>query len=1349
VERDAGHGGRPSPAEWLSSDKHRDLLPTPWLTDAELEDFTEALLKAQPLLGATVRHVAHVERWGVPGDKQDGIDFFGRFNDQSPAAWQCKQLEKLRRSDVRAAVAALTFDGSDEQYLVYGRVATQQARDEIRNHATWTLLDRRDLTEMFRLLPTYAQRDIAERFWGPEIRRFFVEAPDDGFISLDTFTSGRLNPAAVVNDCGPLAGRQAELEALAAAMDRGSESFRQLVVVVGPNGRGKSRFTVTALMNHEDAAPATPVICLRAQRTLTPDALRELRPQPSIVFIDDAHRDPSALAPLLDMVRRTSDIQVVIATRPSALSAVREQIALALFGPDEHATVELTELALPDARALVKGVTDDLNLTFDIRNYLAAQATHSPHVAVIAANLIRRSQLTKSPKIDTNLREQVLARYQELLVPGDIEGQPATTTHRVIATYALLEPVEALDEVLRTRMAGFCGLEPHELARLERALLDRGVLIQSATGLRVVPDVLADRVGEMTAAVEGHDTGFVAELWAEFGADQHHRLAPALGDLDWRLARSGGPNVMAPVWEAIARRLETPYASRLVDELGQLEQLAASQPTKVIDALDILRERLNAEEDAGIQLPPDPDEEPYRAAFALRPPGRADVREKLPTLYTRAAANDPVLLERALDALWDLRRRDPRPTHSHPDHAARMVSDHLANLARLPDPSFPARVVARVASWTEQSVDVDGVTTPLFFLKPLLVKEELETVQSSFRKLEFRPHLISATAMRPIRDQIRTLLTKLAASENLRLAGSAVELLGEALHAPHGYFGQAIGEEAILQWRDDDLATLQALKTVAETTPSPVIRRYVRDAVSWNAEHATSLHVQQAAMKIVHTLDRRADTADRLADLVLHGDWDHSILTVARVPTLKELTAQRRAEKKRVKNFTEQEASDDRMVRIRAQIAERETRVAERNQQLAQQLAQFPDPADAFSLVDGICRAVLDVKPDRHIILWGLWSQVDALAPQLLGQLAEFIAQGDNGPLDNDLDLIVDLWMNRNPIGALAWVNHAMRSARPEVRRAIASCFARFAWHQRGTEFGALWSQGSMDSDESVAQAFLASSGGLLENNVVDAVETLLGSDISPGAATRALESACRYDGRTFGASLDSQAAAAALLLVARAGLGSHAVQQVVAGIATVHPELALGHLVDIAEKATGWQLVPDDIYGLREGFEAHPDAFVGWFIGRLDADSRIQRAVLSAALNEQLRDPIVDALVAAVPTLRGKQVQALVELLGVLTLWAVEHRRLAEALMKRARRTRVAQAVLEHIRDEGTHLAGWGWVNGVSEELNRAATQASHAAAYTTDEALQSAYENAHARFLSAIADIASEHARDEEQDW
>lgn len=1001
-------GDRPPAIEWLTSSKWPDLLPTPWLTDTEFEDFTEALLKAQPQLGVAVRHVAHVERWGVPGDKQDGIDFFGRFNDGKRAAWQCKQLEKLRPFEVRVAIVEMTFDNAQEHYLVYGRVARQQAREEMLNHATWQLIDRRDLTEMLRQLPAHTQRDIIERFWSPDVRRLFVEAPQDGFISLNSFKEDRCNPSAVMNDLGPLAGRDDELTDLVNAFDRSAETYRQVIVITGPGGRGKSRLTVEALAAQQEREPTVPIACLSPGQPLTTDALRELRPVPSIVFIDDAHNDPAALKQLLTEVRRRPDIQVVIATRPSALAAVQEQIALALFGPGERTTIEIAELELAQARTLVKGLTDDLGLRFEVRNYLAEQARHSPHVAVITSNLIRHRELTTALAVDENLRELVLARYQELLVPGDIEGFTIDTTRRVIATYAAIGPVPKNNEGLKERIAKFCNLTVIEHAQLVRILTDRGILVEQNEALRVVPDVLADRLTEMTAAVEGYDTGFVTALSNSFGRDHHHRLVLSLGELGWRLARDGGPDVMALVWGAIRERLRTQYYSRICDELTQLEELAATQSAEMVTALDELRERLDHEDEAGLDIPEDPEDEPYRRAFKLRSRNRDDVRAGMPKLYARAAVNNPDLLEPVLDALWALRRRDARPTNSNPDHAERMVADRLANLATLPHRSFPQRIVARAALWLDEPDDPDSVTTPLFVLKPLLAKEELETYQSSFHALQFRPHLVSAHVMKPVRDQIRALLLEQGKSEDLRRAGAALSLLGEALHAPHGYFGQKITTETILQWEDDDLASIAVLDQIAGGTTSAIVRRRVREVVSWNTEHATSLRLQHAAITVAARLDAIDDLDDQLADFMLRGEWVMPPERIESVPVLEELEAERHEEAERTKDFTEQEAQDDRMARIHKRLEGRDELVRKRTTSLVRSLIDLGSAETILERLDATSRSVQQVKSDKHITLWSLWKQFEVQAPNLLGAFAQGIAGRPPGPLDDDINIIVD-----------------------------------------------------------------------------------------------------------------------------------------------------------------------------------------------------------------------------------------------------------------------------------------------------------------------------------------------------
>lgn len=1338
---------RPSALEWLMSHKQPELLPTPWLTDAELEDFTEALLVAQRLLGANVRHVAHVERWGVPGDKQDGIDFFGGFSDHVPAAWQVKQLEKLTAADVRDAVDAVTFESAEEIYLVYGGIAKRQAREEILKHDGWTLLDRRSLTEMVRILPAHVQRELIERFWDSDVRRMFVTAPGDAFVSLDAFKSSRLNPDSLMNDLGPLAGREAELKHLADALDRNSATFRQVVVISGPGGRGKSRLVVEALVAQQEHEQTIPVICLSAQHTFDAEAMGELRAGPSIVFIDDAHNDPAALAPLLAALRNEPSTQVILATRPSALRAVEERVSLAPFGPDERATIEIGELELGDARRLVKGIIEDLDLSFDLRNYLADQASHSPHVAVILTNLIRTRQLNGAIAVDANLRELVLARYQELRVPGDVEGFDAKTTHRVIATYASLQPVQGSDETLQARIAAFCGMTVIELAQLVRVLTDRGIFVSQNDKIRVVPEVLADRVIEMVAAFEKHDSGFVGELWNEFGADHHHGLALSLGELDWRLTQNNGPNVMARVWDAIRDRLKTPYCSRLCSELDQLEQLAATQPAALVDVLDELRQRLDDEDVAGVPVPDDPDDQPYRLLWSrVRPRDRNDVRAKMPKLYARAAANDPDVLEQVLDALWALRRNDARPTHSNPDHADRMVADHLANLATLPDQSFPRRIVDRVGLWLGQPTDGGNVSTPLFALKRLLAKEELETVQSSFRALQFRPHLISAETMRPVRDQIRALLLAQGVSTNVRLAGAALELLGEALRAPHGYFGQAIGTDAILKWEDDDLSTVAVLDQIADQTPSAVVRRQVREVVTWNAEHATSLRLQHTAMTLAARLDENDDLADQVAERVLSGEWGRSLERIEYVPTVEELEADRLVEAERTKDFTDEQRQAEQHANVRAKIQNRDQNVAVRNEELTRRLIELGECAAILELLDRTAREVQQIRADKNIILMSLWNQFEQQAPELLGAFVTGIAANEPGPLDNDLDLIVDRWVRTNPAEALGWVQDAVRTGRKEVRLAIAAGFSRAGSHNYSDEFSDVWTQGLTDDDVDVVQAFLRGAGGYLRTSLDGAVEVLLRHDISPSGAARVLEDACSFDGRPFGSNLSADTAAALLPLITRAGLENYVAQETVTGIATVYPDLVLDYLNQLAH---GDAPVPDDIHELRAAFDQHAGTLANWVHNRLDQDPTVIGHVLDAAVNQRLTDNQAKALADRCANLTGPELSAFVDCLAQLTLWAVNRPALAEAVMRRAHETDTVEEVLTSVRREGMTHRSWGWMNGVSEELNHGRDASAKAAEEAVDDQLRAAFLAARDSFQTRIDELAAEHHQEEDEDW
>ena len=695
----------------------RDILlpPTTGLSWSQFEDFTERLLSAHRGCAAPLRHVVRVERWGRPGDKQDGIDFEGTFNDGRSAAWQCKRQSGLSSAQVEAAVRTCTFV-ADEYYLVYSGLASTAARRKVAEFQGWEILDQRGLGRYLDDLPLHRRRDVLDATWGVATRKELLEVPgEDAFLSLGSFARERLDSATVLNDLGQHVGRESELRQLHDALDRRGD-WPTVVLVDGPGGRGKTRLLVEALTRFEVAHPQNPVLCLSPGRTLDGGAFAELPHTAAVILIDDAHRDPTAVRSLLHYAQRTAGTQVLLASRPEGLTVLRARIADAGHPLSDVTRVEVGELRRGEARRLVASLTEGLGVTRAVRVYLAGQAVHSPHVAVVAANLVRRHELTMPIVVDDGLRDQVLTRYEELAT-NDVDGVPARTVRRFLAVYAALGPVD--DSDLRSRLADFCDLRTASLLGLRRALLDRGVLVDRNRKVSVVPDVLADDILEREAAVGADSTGFTEELWTAFAHHSTERLVVSLAELDWRLTRRGGPSVIGPVLDVVRRQLRDADDEELHSAIGGLHGLSFTQPPEFIEILEETRQRLQRRNPPDAEAVVPSGGGPLQNWTRFRA-GVDDVLRALTESYGQCALSAPDLLETALDALWSLGRRDGRPVSQHSDHAVRVITSRLANLAEVPDNSFPPRIISAVERWLTEPAAEGDVVIPLEVLSPLL-----------------------------------------------------------------------------------------------------------------------------------------------------------------------------------------------------------------------------------------------------------------------------------------------------------------------------------------------------------------------------------------------------------------------------------------------------------------------------------------------------------------------------------------------------------------------------------------------------------------------------------------------------
>ena len=1312
------------------------LVPTPELTWQQFEDFTERLLAAHRFCSDNVVHVTRVERWGRPGDKQDGIDFEGSFSDGSSAAWQCKQQKKLTPAQVDAVVAKCTFH-ADRYFLTFSGQASPAARARINKHDNWELLDQRGLHRLLEDLPLPQRRHVLDETWGRAVRKRLLHSPgEDAFLRPVDAAAARSNPARILSDCGPLIGRESELQELVNGIRQASPD---IVILSGPGGRGKSRLLLEALTTVQESRPEVPVLYLSPGRRLDPDALHELPHAPAVIAVDDAHHTLTSIPLILTYMQQVAGTQLIFAIRDTHSDGLRS--ALAAAGFHKPRTTTLGPMTRGDAYKLVKSLAAGLELNFPLTSHLVEQATHSPHIAVLALNLARSGQLAGPLPLSEDLRQEVLSRYQE--VQTEAIGHFSTgLVHRTLATYTALGPFGADTHTSATEdLASFCGQTTIEHLRLLEQLEIRGVLLRNSSGVRVVPDVLADQILEHEAIVAGHDTSFVAELWNRFNTEAFPRLLNTLAELDWRLRHQGLPTVLDPLWSELRAEVLQTDLDGTSNALHKLQSLARNQPRRVVELLDSVRGRLEKNSIATDSVAGPRHltrarlDRQIREQFGLMPITNQEIEDLLAKLYGLCAHADSAHLEAALDGLWAIRcRRGPRDRASSEITTAATA---IANLGAITDSSIAPRIIERVRTWNLDSATPDHAD-PTFPLKPLLAKEGLRNVQTKSNEISFHPHQISAEVVRPVRDSIRNVLRQVAEHPSLLRVGPALELLAGALRQPSGFFGQSVPVEAVLVWEHDDLATIQTLGKIADLTHSSVVRRKIRKIVSWSAEHAASIPVRYAAMSLVARLDQ--EPADDLAELLLN-EYSFSIPSQRghTMPTIEDFE----------QSVTERDrdAVDD---EIDADTIALDQSFNEREQTTAALLASTVDALLAANDVTSFLNQLASIADSISQLrssppnLWTLYRHIETSHPY---RLAEIIAAFDSQPpsiLDTQLDVLLNLWSHHDEPAMMEWIKDP-RAHRHAVRLAVARAFEHYGWAGRGGDYLALYRSGWTDTDSDVQRVYLESSHPLVRSSPTHEVPLLLAADITSDSATQVLENVCGTDGISWGALLDESAATAIMMLARRAGLKSWAEQQIIHGIASSHPRLVLDQLDD---EASHGNRLPLELPGLTEGISEHPDDLANWMLDRTKkSDIPRGETVVALALATGISENQANSITTLLGAADAATLTALLELLCSTEIWPLQRPALARSFLQRADQLgeSISRQVLGPI-ESATRLTSILSSNGVSDDVNHALALATKAAEEEKDPRLAEVYTRQVQSLHREVKGIEDKYARDTE---
>jgi hypothetical protein len=917
-------------------------------------------------------------------------------------------------------------------------------------------------------------------------------------------------------------------------------------------------------------------------RVLDDDAFARLPEGPLILLVEDAHRDADGVAAVLQYARRRSDVRVLVTARGTA-AQVLTAATQAHFDTREIVVMTLGALSPSEARRLVQELqADDVPLTAAGAERLAREARHAPVIAVLAISMIRSGELTAALTLNPDIRRHVMSTYGQVATAG-LPDVPPERARSTIAVIAALGTVHLDDDTEVDTAAAFLGTDRLGLLTDLGHLIEAGTVVRRKEHVRVVPDVLGDEVLAAQAVVVGTDTGFVSRLWQAFAATRSEDLVRNLAELDWRLAAlaehdgsASRPDLFAPIWAQIRPAVIAAGNAGRYAALGRLPSVAATQPRRVLDLVSELLDR--------------PATAPERRTFAVY--DHADVRRAAAPLLRTVGAAAPELLPEVLDRLWQLAQLDTRPPNQDSDHPARLLED-IADLGSNDAVTTQACLEA-VERWLASPDPPGSPLTPITVLRPLVAKSGY-TMDPGHRSIEMHPYDIAPDKVRGLRDQVRSLLERVAATGSLRRAADAVDVLSEALQEPVGYFGRSISEDVILAWEDDDLATVAVLQRIADAATEPLIRLTMRPRLDWLARHARSSLVRQAGAALATSVD------DHLEDLftdVLRGGWS---------------TITRRGARAGVSHLPPSPAGDaaldlpdpdpdpdpdaDADLDADMAAAEKELELRDRCQQAELDLVVTDLTgralADALDMVAERVVVLRELAPHDEAygveeVIRGLAAALPDEIPAVLGSLSTSEASALEPWARALLDVLADA-----DTDAFAAALPKLMAGRTELAVAVLSGFARHRWAARVPETEPVLVAALDQPDPAIQAAAWAAASGLLEADLLTWVPRLAEAAARhPSEVAAAVANAVRRLGPGWPSGLSTLEQSSLVALLAALPTWDYPAHQLLVALAAALPEPVLRLLgergLSASEQTTG-------IRGLAQAISGHPQELRAW----------------------------------------------------------------------------------------------------------------------------------------------------------
>jgi transcriptional regulator with XRE-family HTH domain len=803
-------------------------LPFHMLTYEQFQDFAAALL-------AEYYPGSKVHQYGVPGDRQLGIDLQVTLADGSVYTIQCKRVrDKFGPEKVRQAIRDHKVD-CDLAVILLSKTATAAERDEIvrKRKKKWDLWDSKDIADRIRSIPDINRKlQIVDAFF-PAYRKDFLgidhptvfEAPNKYFAPL-------LTRSHIFSHAWTLVGRDKELEAISTALTNTDNS---LVLLVGPGGIGKTRVLLAALEEFAARNPSASVLILPGVASPLPRDYDLISSGVGLVVLEDVHdrSDLKAIAHSIAGIRASNgnQLRVIVTSRPYASDRAVSDLATAGLHITADAKINLAGLNVDEAEKVAREILLAKDGPLGAARAIAEMAHDSPLALVVGSHLVATKKIhPRTLNNASEFRQQLLARFRDAIsgAIGLASDQPLIRA--TLEIVALLQPLD-VDSKAFSELAAKVVQQPiREIKRSIQQLLESGVLVRKARRLRIVPDLLGDYLVEEVLRREAvTPNSSIEQLVAEADAEQIGRLLVNTAKLDWRLNSSdpGRAPLSNIVWAPLIERCQQGLPDKLLDGVVTA---AYFQPEQALNLFDRYAESGTVPPELGKLL--------------------------------RNVAMNTSFLDRALERLWALAKRDNRPENQHSNHPTRILKE----LAQI-ELEKPVDFCMQVADFAMRKIAGKDALGMYAILEEGL-DAEIQSTESKGLSLNISRYAVRHAAVKELRKSIITFLVRQLDSRNLASGVRAALALSSALRSPPN-----VDDKVRAEWVREFIDTLLAVgKKIREAKLNSNVLVALEESVRWHIGYGMGA-VRDAAREVVQSIPQ---SLDYRVTLSLADAWGHT-----------------------------------------------------------------------------------------------------------------------------------------------------------------------------------------------------------------------------------------------------------------------------------------------------------------------------------------------------------------------------------------------------------------------------------------------------------------------------------------